>query len=119
MRPLNFPDEIVDGDMKVSAIQPHSDELEEAAAREVARLRIIDALRSIFSLRYIHSKSRLDRALSALQKEEIASAFALFGLDAKAFAELTESHVRRLRTTRPNDWWRNNGVGRPKRDAKC
>lgn len=118
MRPLKFPEEIVDGDMKVSAIQPHSDEIKEAAAREVARLRIIDALCSIFSLRYVHSKSRLDRALSALQKEEIASSFSLFGLDAKAFAELTESHVRRLGTTRPNDWWRSNGVGRPKGGAK-
>lgn len=113
MKPLEFPAEIADIE-----IRSHSVEREEAAAREVARLRIIDVLRSIVSLRYVHSKSRLDRTLSALQENEIASSFALFGLDAKAFSELTECHVRRLGTTRPNDWWRNNGVGRPKGGSK-
>jgi hypothetical protein len=119
MRSLKFPVEIADVDKTVSAIQFRSRELEEAAAREVARLRILDALRSIVSLRYVHSKSRLERTLSVLQKKEIASSFALFGLDAKAFSELTECHIRRLGTTRPNGWWRNNGVGRPKGGAKC
>ncbi|MDH2917446.1 MAG: hypothetical protein PXX77_11300 [Gallionella sp.] len=107
--------EVADVENTLSAIRSHGVDLEEAAVREIARQRILDAVRPIISLRYIHSKSKLDQVLSGLRRKEIASSFALFGLDAESFTELAECHVRRLGTTRPNDWWRKNGVGRPKR----
>ena len=119
MRVQNFATENIDVDETLSAIRSHSLELEEAAAREVARMRMLDALKPIGSLRYIHSESKLDKVLSSLQRYEIASAFAMFGLDADAFLALAACHVRRLGTTRPDDWWRHNGVGRPKGSSKC
>lgn len=114
---IDFLD-VADVENTLSAIRSHGVELEEAAAREVARLRILGAICPIGSLRYIHSESKLDQVLSKLLNEEVASSFSLFGFDAEAFAKLAEHHVRRLGTTRPDDWWRKNGVGRPKRDFK-
>lgn len=119
MRVQNFATENIDVDETLSAIRSHSLELEEAAAREVARMRMLEVLKPIGSLRYIHSESKLDNVLSSLQRSEIASAFAMFGLDAEAFSALAACHVRRLGTTRPDDWWRHNGVGRPKGCSKC
>lgn len=107
--------EVADVESTLSAIRSHGVELEEEAAREVARLRILGSIRPVGSLRYIHSKSKLDQVLSELMKDEVVSSFSLFGLDAEAFAKLAEYHVRRLGTTRPDDWWHKNGVGRPKR----
>lgn len=102
----------------LSVIRSHGIEFEEAAAREVARLRILEAIHPIFSLRYIHSQSKLNQVLSGIRKGEVVSSFSLWGIDAEVFSELAKNHVRRIRTTRPDDWWQKNGVGRPKGGSK-
>lgn len=113
---MNFSTDPIENEVgnTLSVIRSHGIEFEEAAALEVARLRIHEAVHPFISLRYVHSESKLKQLLSELLKDEVVSSFTLLGLDAEAFIDLTENYVRRLGTTRPDDFWRACGVGRPK-----
>ena len=88
--------------------------VKEAAAREVARLRVLETLRPFFSLLYMHSESKRKAALSGLRAPGVVAAFEVLNLDPEKFARRVEFEVCRLKTTRPDGFWRASGVGRPK-----
>jgi len=94
------------------------EDVQMAAVLEVARLRIMEAADPLFSLRFAHSESTRNAVLASLRAPCISSALAAYEIDSDQFANAVEFEVRKLKTTRPNDWWRKNGVGRPKRGAK-
>lgn len=80
------------------------------AVQEVACIRIDDLLRP---LRYAHSESRLKSVLQNLRDPSLTAAFQVLNLDLEEFISGAEFHVRNLGTTRPDDFWRKCGVGRP------
>lgn len=88
--------------------------VQEAAAQEIARLRVFEASRSFLSLRYAHAESTRKAALESLRLPSVAAAFEALEIDPDKFANGLEFEVRRLRTTRPDDFWRACGVGRPR-----
>jgi hypothetical protein len=94
------------------------DDTQMAAVLEVARLRIMDVADPLFSLRFVHSESTLHAILSSLRAQNLSSALKLYEVDPDQFAKKVEFEVRKLKTTRPDDWWRKNGVGRPKGGSK-
>lgn len=100
-----------------SWVLSQSDEIQMEAAQEIARMRILDVASLLHSLRYAHSASTLNSILSNLSIPSVAAAFQVLELDPEQIISGAEFHVRRLGTTRPDDFWRKCGVGRPSK--KC
>lgn len=94
------------------------EEIKAAAAREVAKMRVFEASQSFLSLRFMHAESTRRAALEGLQAPNVMVAFEALELDPEKFAIGAEFEVRRLGTTRPDDYWRACGVGRPKGKRK-
>lgn len=90
-----------------------------AAALEVARLRIMDAAGSLFSLRFAHAESTCIAVLSSLRAPTLVSALAAYEVDPDRFASAVEFEVRKLGTTRSDGFWSACGVGRPKGKRQC
>lgn len=93
-------------------------EIQMEAAQEVARMRILDVASLLRSLRYAHSVSTLNSIISNLGIPSVAAAFQVLELDPEQIISGAEFHVRRLGTTRPDDFWRKCGVGRPPKKSE-
>ncbi len=89
------------------------DEIQMEAAQEVALMRVLNIESLLGSLRYTHSASTLNSILEYLSIPSVAAAFQLLGLDSEQIISGAEFHARRFGTTRPDDFWRKCGVGRP------
>jgi len=100
-----------------SWVLSQDEDIQMEAAQEVARMRIFDVANLLLSLRYAHSTSTLHSILSNLSVPTVAAAFQVLELDPEQIISGAEFHVRRLGTTRPDDFWRKCGVGRPPK--KC
>lgn len=100
-----------------SWVLSQDDEIQMAAAQEVARMRVLNIERLLRSLRYSHSVSTLNAILSDLSFPAVAAAFQMLKLDPDQIIRDTEFHIHCLGTTRPDDFWRKCGVGRPPK--KC
>jgi len=101
-----------------SWIMSQNDAVQMAAAFEVARLRIFDASNALFSLRFAHAESTCDAILNSLRTPSLSSALEAFEIDPDRFADAVKFEVRKLGTTRPNDFWRACGVGRPSKEGR-
>jgi hypothetical protein len=97
-----------------SWLNAQDEDTQMTAVLEVARLRITDAANSLFSLRFAHAESTRKAILSSLRMPSLSSAFEAYEIDSDRFANAVEFVVRKLRTTRADDFWRTCGVGRPK-----
>jgi hypothetical protein len=97
-----------------SWIMSQDEEVQEAVALEVARLRVFEASKAFLSLRFVHSESTRKAALEGLRKPSVAVAFEVLEIDPDKFAHAADFVVRKLGTTRPDGFWRACGVGRPK-----
>jgi hypothetical protein len=100
-----------------SWVLSQDEDIQIAAAQEVARMRILDATSPLFLLRYTHSESTFNSAMSNLSAPSVATSFQVFKLDLEQIISSAEFEVRRLGTTRSDDFWRRCGVGRPSK--KC
>lgn len=89
-----------------------------AIAREIALMRIYHVADKLFSLRYIHSESTLQSMLASLNSPDMVVAFQMLRLDPEKIIYCVEFHVRRLGTTRPDDFWHKCGVGRPRKKGE-
>lgn len=96
-----------------SWVLSQGDEIQMEAAQEVARMRVLNVECLLSSLRYTHSVSTLNSILADLSIPSVAAAFQLLGFDSEQIIAGAEFHVRRLGTTRADDFWRKCGVGRP------
>lgn len=110
---VNFIDQIEVEQVR-SWFMSQDEDVQMAAVLEVARLRIMDAADPLFSLRFAHSESTRDAVLASLHAPGLSSALAAYEVDSDRFANAVEFEVRKLRTTRPDGFWRACGVGRPK-----
>ena len=97
-----------------SWLNAQDEDTQMTAVLEVARLRITDAANSIFSLRFAHAESTRKAILSSLRMPSLSSAFEVYEIDSDRFANAVEFVVRKLGTTRSDNFWRACGVGRPK-----
>ncbi|MCR4304477.1 MAG: hypothetical protein NUV63_09690 [Gallionella sp.] len=113
----NFIDELEVEQVR-SWLNFQDEDVQIAAALEVARLRIMDVANLLFSLRYAHAESTRKEILSNLRMPIFSSAFEAYEIDPDRFANAVELEVRKLGTTRPDDFWRACGVGRPKGKKK-
>jgi hypothetical protein len=113
----NFIDDLEVAQVR-SWLNEQDEDVQMAAALEVARLRIMDAANPLYSLRFAHAESTRYAILSSLRAPSLSFALKLYEVDPDRFANAVEFEVRKLKTTRPNDWWRRNGVGRPKGGSK-
>lgn len=100
-----------------SWVLSQGDEIQMEAAQVVANMRVLNVECLLRSLRYAHAASTLNSTLAYLSIPSMAAAFQLLGLDSEQIISGAEFHVRRLGTTRPDDFWRKCGVGRPSK--KC
>jgi hypothetical protein len=100
-----------------SWLQGQDKDVQMAVVFEVARLRIMDVADPLFSLRYIHSESTRNAILSSLHSPGISAALMMFEIEPDRFVRAVELEVRKFGTTRPDDFWRKCGVGRPPK--KC
>ena len=118
MRPqVNFIDQNEVTQVR-SWLNAQDEDTQMAAVLEVARLRIMDAADSIFSLRFTHAESTRNAVLASLRAPSLSSALAAYEIDPDRFANTLEFEVRKLGTTRPDGFWRACGVGRPKGKKK-
>lgn len=97
-----------------SWLMSQDEEVQEAAALEVARLRVFEASKAFLSLRFSHSESTRKAAFEGLHKPSVGIAFEALEIDPDKFADAADFKVRKLGTTRPDGFWRACGVGRPK-----
>lgn len=102
-----------------SWVLSQDDDIQMEAAQEVARMRILDVVNLLRSLRYAHSASKLNSILSNLSIPSVAAAFQVLEIDPEQIISGAEFHVRHLGTTRPDDFWRKCGVGRPPKKCKA
>ena len=96
-----------------SWVKSQDEDIQMEAALEVARLRIMDIADPLFSLRYTHAESTRDEILSSLHTTSLSHALELFQVDSDRFANAMAFKVRKLGTTRPDNFWHECGVGRP------
>lgn len=114
---INFRD-AEDVEQVQSWLMSQNEAVQMEAAFEVARLRIIEAANLLFSLRFAHAESTRNAILSCLHTPSLSSALKMYGIDPENFAVAVEFEVRKLGTTRPNDFWRTCGVGRPPKNCE-
>ena len=110
---VNFVDHL-EVDKVRSWLNAQDEDTQMTAVLEVARLRIMDAANSLFSLRFAHAESTRKAILSNLRMPSLSSALEAYEIDPDQFANSVEFEVRKLGTTRPDNFWRACGVGRPK-----
>lgn len=97
-----------------SWLNAQDEDTQMTAVLEVARLRIMEAADPLFSLRFVHSESTRNTVLASLLAPNLSFALAAYEIDPDRFANSVGFEVRKLRTTRPDGFWRACGVGRPK-----
>lgn len=85
-----------------------------AALFEIAKLRIMDAGDLLYKLRFAHSERTKNKILSTLNSPTLSYALAIYLTDSEKFAREVKLEVGKLGTTRPDDFWKKCGVGRPK-----
>jgi len=101
-----------------SWLKIQDEDIQMAAVLEVARLRIMEAVDPLFSLRFTHAESTRNTVLASLRAPGLSSALAAYEIDSDRFANAVAFEVRKLGTTRPDGFWRACGVGRPKGKKK-
>lgn len=102
-----------------SWLNAQDEDTQMAAVLEVARLRIMEAVDPLFSLRFAHSESTRNAVLASLRASNVSAALAAYEIDPDRFANAVEFEVRKLGTTRSDGFWSACGVGRPKGKKQC
>lgn len=87
-----------------------------AAAQEIAAIRVNEICNLLFSLRYLHSKSREEEIFELL--DSLEDEFYLLDLDLDVFRTCARWAVVRLKTCRPDNHPRAPGGGRKKGGGK-
>lgn len=100
-----------------SWVLSQGEDIQMEAAQVVAHMRVFNVECLLRSLRYAHAASTLNSTLAYLSIPSVAAAFQLLGLDSEQIISGAEFHVRSLGTTRPDDFWRKCGVGRPPKNG--